>query len=319
MSNELPELSIVIPVYNEIQTIERVFSSIQNSNYKQMEVVFVDGMSSDGTFEWLENAVDSIPDYYLEKNKKRYVSPGFNSVFPITKGKYVSRLDGHSIYPSGYFEKAIEILERDEADVVGGPAEHVGKTWKGEAIAECMMHPFGVGQSFFRTKREKKYVDTVPFPIYKRSVLEDVGQYDEDLVRNQDDELNYRCRSKGYRILMDPSLETVYFVRENLKDLWQQYYQYGLYKPLVFKKVPQGRRWHQFVPAVFIVLMPASLGLGLLYWGFLLPAAVYLILLTIISVFIQNSLRKKFYSLLVFPCLHLGYGLGFLIGLFKNN
>ena len=111
----------------------------------------------------------------------------------------------------------------------------------------------------------------------------------------------------------------IYFVRENLKDLWQQYYQYGLYKPLVFKKVPQGRRWHHFVPAVFIVLMPASLGLGLLYWGFLLPAAVYLMLLTIISVFIQNSLRKKLYSLLVFPCLHLGYGLGFIIGLFKNN
>ena len=201
----------------------------------------------------------------------------------------------HSEYknPSGYIEKAIEILKRDEADVVGGPAKHVGKTWKGEAIARCMMHPFGVGQSSFRTERVKKYVDTVPFPIYKRSVLEDVGQYDEDFVRNQDDELNYRSRSKGYRILMDPSLETVYYVRENLKDLWNQYYQYGLYKPLVFKKVPHGKRWYHFVPAIFIVLMPASLGLGLLHWGFLLPAAAYLILLTIISVFIQNSLRRN--------------------------
>ena len=317
MINELPELSIVIPVYNEIQTIESVFISIQNSNYKCKEVIFVDGMSSDGTFEWLENAVENIPDYYLEKNLKQYVSPGFNSVFPKTIGKYVARLDGHSIYPSEYFEKAVEILERDEADVVGGPAKHVGRTWKGEAIASCMMHPFGVGKSSFRTERIKKFVDTVPFPIYKRSVLEDVGQYDEDLVRNQDDELNYRCRSKGYRILMDPSLETIYHVRENLKDLWYQYFQYGLYKPMVFNKVPQGKRWYHFVPVVFIVLMPASLGLGLLHWGFLLPAATYLILVTIISFSIQNSLYKKLYSLLVFPCVHLAYGIGFLIGLLK--
>ena len=141
--------------------------------------------------------------------------------------------------------------------------------------------------------------------------------YDEDLVHNQDDELNYRYRSKGYRILMDPSLETVYFVRENLKDLWHQYFQYGLYKPMVFNKVPQGRRWHHFVPAIFTALMPVSLGLGCFYWGFMLPIAAYLILLIIISMPIQNSLRKKLYSLIVFPCLHLGYGLGFIMGSLK--
>ena len=311
------QLSIIVPVRNEIEFIEQSFCSIVQTGPDGKEVFFIDGMSNDGTFEWLENAVKNIQDYYIEKNEKQYVSFGFNSIFPKTKGKYVSRLDGHSIYPSEYFEKAVEILERDEADVVGGPAKHVGKTWKGEAIARCMMHPFGVGQSSFRTERVKKYVDTVPFPIYKRSVLEDIGLYDEELVRNQDDELNYRCRSNGYRILMDPSLETVYYVRENLKELWYQYYQYGLYKPLVFKKVPHGRRWYHFMPAVFIVLMPASLGLGLLHWGFMLPAAAYLILLIIISSFIQNSFYKKLYSLLVFPCLHLGYGIGFLFGLLK--
>ena len=318
MSSKIPELSIVIPVYNEIQTIKRVLSSIQNSRYKRKEVIFVDGMSDDGTFEWLENAVENIPDFYIEKNEKQYVSFGFNSIFPKTKGKYVSRVDGHSVYPSGYFEKAIEILKRDDADVVGGPAKHVGKTWKGEAIARCMMHPFGVGQSSFRTERVKKYVDTVPFPIYKRSVFEDVGLYDEDLVRNQDDELNYRCRKKGYRILMDPDLETEYFVRENLGDLWYQYFQYGLYKPMVFKKVPTGSRLYHFVPAIFTFLLPLVLGLGLWHRIFIIPLAIYLILLIIISSSTKGSLRQKLYSLLVFPCLHIGYGLGFIIGLFKK-
>ena len=311
------QLSIIVPVRNEIEFIEQSFCSIVQTGPDGKEVFFIDGMSNDGTFEWLENAVKNIQDYYIEKNEKQYVSFGFNSIFPKTKGKYVSRVDGHSLYPSGYFEKAIEILERDEADVVGGPAKHVGKNWKGETIAKCMMHPFGVGQSSFRTERGKKYVDTVPFPIYKRSVLEDVGLYDEDLVRNQDDELNYRCGAKGYRILMDPALETEYYVRENIGDLWQQFFQYGLYKPLVFKKVSQGRRCYHLVPAIFIALMPALLGLGLIHWSFLIPIITYLMLLIIISVAIQNSLRKKLYSLLVFPCLHLGYGLGFITGIFK--
>ena len=177
-----------------------------------------------------------------------------------------------------------------------------------------MMHPFGVGLSSFRTQKKIMYVDTIPFPIYKRSVLEDVWLYDEDLVRNQDDDLNYRCWSKGYRILMDPTLETKYYVRENLGDLWQQYFQYGLFKPLVFKKVPQGRRWHHFMPAVITVFLPVLLALGLFHWSFLLPVMTYFTLLVIISGFIQNSMRKKFYSILVFPCLHFGYGLGFTSG-----
>ena len=314
MQTESPIVSIVIPVYNEIDTIKDAFISICNSNYDRKEIFFVDGMSNDGTYEWLDQAVKDVPNCYLEKNEKRFVSYGFNQVFPKTVGKYVSRLDGHSKYPSDYFEIAVNILDRDEADVVGGPAKHVGKTWKGETIASCMMHPFGVGLSSFRTETRKKYVDTVPFPVYKRSVLENVGLYDEELVRNQDDELNYRCGAKGYRILMDPALGTKYFVRENLSDLWKQYFQYGLFKPLVFKKVPQGRRWHHFMPAVFSVFLPVLSGLGLLHWSFLLPVMTYFTLLVIISGFIQNSMCKKFYSILVFPCLHFGYGLGFISG-----
>tara|TARA_B100000686_G_scaffold355365_1_gene473567 strand:+ start:5603 stop:6541 length:939 start_codon:yes stop_codon:yes gene_type:complete len=311
------QLSVIIPVKNEMSNIKAVYKSIFNSNYKNKEVYFVDAGSTDGTYEWLAKVTKNKTNYYLDINPKSSVSHGFNLIFPKTKGKYISRLDGHSIYPKGYFEKAIGILERNEADVVGGPAHHEGKTWKGKAIAKCMMHPFGVGKTSFRTQREKKYVDTIPFPIYKRSVFEKVGLYDEELFRNQDDELNYRCREKGYRILMDPDLETIYYVRENLKDLWNQYFQYGLYKPLVLKKVPSGRRLHHFAPPLFTISIPVLIFLGTINWFFFLPIFAYFILLFLISISIQDTIRKKLYSLFVFPCLHLGYGLGYIIGLIK--
>ena len=133
-----------------------------------------------------------------------------------------------------------------------------------------MMHPFGVGNSKFRTSNKEQYVDTVPFPIYKGDVLKNIGLYDEEL-KNQDDELNTGV-ANGYKILMSPLLKTNYLVRENLFDLSKQYYLYGLYKPIVFKKVVYGFRSYHFAPAIHLILSILSLaiiglnGFGLLYF-----------------------------------------------------
>ena len=133
---------------------------------------FIDGLSDDGTYEWLKNALlkQLITVNFLGTIKSMLV------MVPIkfsknTKGEFISRLDGHTIYPETYFTDAIEVLKNKHVDVVGGPANHIGFEWRGKVIANCMMHPFGVGNSKFRTSNKEQYVDTVPFPIYKRDVL----------------------------------------------------------------------------------------------------------------------------------------------------
>ena len=182
-------------------------------------------------------------------NNEKYVSFGFNQVFNQTKGKYISRIDGHTVYPENYFCNAINIIKKKSIDVVGGPAKHIGIGWKGKIIATCMMHPFGTGNSKFRISKKEQFVDTVPFPIYKREVLKKIGLYDEELIKNQDDELNYRCIANGFKILMSPALTTKYLVRENATDLSKQYYLYGFYKPIVFKKVKNSYKIYHYVPA----------------------------------------------------------------------
>ena len=136
-----------------------------------------------------------------------------------------------------------------------------------------MMHPFGVGNSKFRISNEEQYVDTVPFPFHKRKVLEEVGLYDEELIKNQDDELNYRCVENGFKIFMSPKLKTNYLVRENLIDLSEQYFLYGLYKPLVFKKVSLVQK-STILPAIHFILSILSLAafhiINILYIIFLL-------------------------------------------------
>jgi len=313
-------LSIIAPVRNEIEYISRTFNSICEATVDiECEIFFVDGNSDDGTYEWLNSALIGIENCSLISNSKKYVNFGFNIAFPMTSGKYISRLDGHTIYPKNYFKTSIDILDNNEADIVGGPAMHRGRTWRGETIAKCMMHYFGVGNSSFRISDNRMLVDTIPFAVYKRKVFEDVGLYDEELIKNQDDEHNYRCRSFGYRIMMDPKLKTDYFVKETLIDLWSQYFRYGLYKPLVFKKTPSGKRLHHIIPSLFMISGILTILLSLFKSFFLLPIILYSCLLIIISIMIQPTIKRKFYSVLVFPCLHIAYGAGYIFGLLKNT
>jgi len=312
-------LSIIVPIRNEIKYISQTFDSIISStSIVESEIFFVDGISNDGTYEWLKNAVKKYKNCQLRVNQNKFVSSGFNSVFHETKGEYISRIDGHTIYPKTYFTKAIDILKNKEVDVVGGPANHIANSWKGMSIANCMMNSFGVGNSKFRISKKETYVDTIPFPVYKRSVLEDVGLYDEELIKNQDDELNYRCISKGYKILMNPELITNYMVRENLIDLWKQYFFYGVYKPIVFKKTKYGARFYHFIPAIHSFCSILVLVMGFFNPCYLLYFLIYLFFDLVFSIISSNSIKTTFFCFFVYPCLHYSYGLGFIQGYFKR-
>ena len=313
------QLSIIIPIYNEILYISRSFESIILAGSEiESEFFFVDGQSNDGTYEWIEKAIKKIDNCRLILNDKKFVSHGFNLIFNDTKGKFISRVDGHTIYPKSYFSDAMDIFSKNNADVVGGPANHIGISWKGKVIANCMMHPFGVGNSKFRISKEEQYVDTVPFPIYKRKVLEKVGLYDEELIKNQDDELNYRCVENGFKILMSPQLETNYLVRDNLIDLSKQYFFYGFYKPLVFKKVSYGARFYHFIPAIHSILSILSLSVFKYNQYSLYYFFYYLIFALIFSIKKNMRFKDVLYGTFAFFTIHYSYGIGFIQGYFKR-
>lgn len=312
-------LSIIVPVRNEITHISKSFNSIIKAASKlESEIFFVDGKSNDGTYEWLRNVTKTINNCKLVINNEKYVSYGFNQVFNETKGKYISRIDGHTIYPENYFSNAINILKNQSIDVVGGPAKHIGTSWKGEIIATCMMHPFGTGNSKFRISKKEQFVYTVPFPIYRREVLKKIGLYDEELIKNQDDELNYRCVANGFKILMSPALTTKYLVRENAFDLSKQYYLYGLYKPFVFKKVNYGYKIYNYVPAFHLLFSFLSLILFPLANYSVYYILCYLIFSLIFSYRKTKGIRAIIYGVLIFATIHYSYGIGFIAGYFKS-
>jgi len=309
-------LSIVIPTLNEQSHIENLIRSFDDNDSINKEILITDGGSSDSTTEIVRQLEYSNSRIHLLENPERYVSQGFNKAFKNAKGNYISLVGAHAQYPKNYFSHCIEAIASGECDAAGGFLIQKGKTPMGHAIAQVMSSRFGVGDTPFRTTQKRMYVDSVAFAVYDRKVFDKVGLLDEELVRNQDDEFHYRLNEAGFRILMLPELEVIYYVRDSLKALFIQYYQYGLYKPLVFKKVFSGMKWRHLVPAFFVLYLLSFL--LVLWWPFwMLPLIMYLVMDIYFSLNSPQSWNVKVRSLIVFPVLHIAYGSGFIMGLWK--
>ncbi|MFM8486175.1 MAG: glycosyltransferase family 2 protein [Bacteroidota bacterium] len=312
------KLSVIIPTFNEADNIGKLVQSLNEMDDLDKEIIFSDGGSDDGTREKITDAAEKYGNIVLVDNPGRYVSHAFNNACKVAKGDYIALIGAHSVYPADYFRVCVEHLDAGLCDAAGGFLLHQGSGATGEAIAYAMSTKFGVGDTEFRTEPEKKYVDSVAFAVYNRKVFDTAGYFDEALVRDQDDEFHYRMNSLGLRILMIPELIVTYFVRNTLRGVASQYYQYGLYKPLVFRRVVSSVRPRHLVPSLFVLYL-ASLPLALLNKVWILPLVLYSLLALFFSARSSLSLSSRLITPLIYPVLHISYGTGFLIGLMKSR
>ena len=311
-------ISAIIPCLNEASHIESIIDVFFSSAPSPSEAIVVDAGSNDGTVELIQSLISKYEGLTLINNPDKTVSTAFNKAFPLSKGRYVCLLGAHSYYSSNYFREAYEVLKRNEADAVGGFLEQYGVTAFGEAAALAMSSKFGVGDTEFRTTRRKCYVDSVAFAIYKREVFASVGLLDTDLIRNQDDELHYRINRFGYKILMLPNIYAQYQVRSSPSKLFTQYYQYGLFKPLVLKKIKTAIRFRHIVPAMFVFYL-FSLPLIAINPIWIAPLLAYIKLSLINALLITKSRKISEIIRIIYASiiLHFAYGIGFVFGLKK--
>lgn len=327
MINNFPFISILIPLHNEAGFIEYSLGAVLAQDYplEFIEILVIDGFSTDKTREIIAQLATQHPLVRLcvIDNPGRIVPTGMNIALRETKGDIIIRVDGHCIIAPDYVRKCVEHIQKDNVDGVGGPMESIGETQMAKVIAIGMSTPFGVGNSAFRTISGKSMLaDTVPFPAYTRQIIERAGFYDEELVRNQDDEYNYRIRESGGKILLADDVRSTYFSRTSLKGLWRQYFQYGYWKVRVLQKHPHQMSLRQFVPPVFVLALLFSSLFALFSDTRPLSIIVHLTyLLANLGASLWTASRRGWFALpylpLVFAILHLSYGLGFLLGLLK--
>jgi succinoglycan biosynthesis protein ExoA len=321
-----PRVSVIMPIRNEADFIAQSLGAVLAQDYPRdlMEVIVADGCSDDQTPAIVRGMAAADGRVTLLENRGRIVAHGLNQSLAIATGEIIVRVDGHCEVARDYVSCCVAHLLRGEAEGVGGPLETIGDTPIARAIAVAMSSKFGVGNSAFRTVMgQSMLVDTVAFPAYTRKVLDRVGAFDTELVRNQDDEFNYRLRKLGGRLLLAADVRARYYSRSSLRSLWRQYLQYGYWKVRVLQKHPRQMSLRQFIPPVFVFVL--LLGVLASPWAvgrMLLATWVGLYLLANLVATATSAARLPGLAglpvlPLAFGILHVSYGSGFLIGLVK--
>lgn len=323
-----PSVSVIIPCREEVRHIGRTLAAVVANDYprERLEVLVVDGMSTDGTREVIEAFAREYPYVRLIDNPKKITPAALNLGIAQARGEVILRVDSHSLIPPHYISTLVTWQKRTGADNVGGVCVNLpgSDTAMARAIALAQSHPFGIGDAYFRLgTRVPRWVDTVPFGCFRREVFSRVGLFDEDHVRTEDDEFNLRLKKHGGRLLLVPGLQVQYYTRDTLAKIGRMYFQYGYFKALVARKLGAVLKTRHLVPAMFVsflfisgllslvrALWPlASLGLLGLYGLADLAGATHAAWRARAGWAVGACL------LLVFPTLHLSYGLGFLWGI----
>lgn len=325
----VPFVSVVIPCYNEEKFIGPLLENILAQDYpaERMEVLVVDGYSTDNTREIIQEILSRDKRIRLLNNEKQYVSFALNKAILESEGEIIIRMDAHAVYPDKYISKLVDWLEKLKADNVGGsvvtiPSQNTAKGW---AIATAISSPFGIGDSRFRLKTKKvQKVDTVPFGCYRKEVFDRIGLFNESLLRNQDDEFNGRLVEYGGKIYLIPDIEIHYYSRNKIWSIIRMFYQYGLFKPLVNLKLKKPASLRQFAPPVFLlyltslaIVLTFAPVLALYYSGFLLVYLVLDLAFTLRAIFLSNRLSLIIYLPWLYFLIHITYGFGYLKGIVK--
>jgi glycosyltransferase involved in cell wall biosynthesis len=325
-------VSIVVPCRNEAKAIHAFLISLLNQEMGDInwEAIIADGMSDDGTRKVLEQFSKEHRQIRMIDNPSRIVSTGLNACIRAAAGDIILRMDVHTEYKADYVRRCVEVLRKTNAANVGGACIAIQTGYVGRAIAAAFHSPFAVGGARWHQTSYEGPVDTVHLGCWRREVLEQIGYFDETLVRNQDDELNLRLTRAGGTIWQSPDIVSWYHPRSSLGALFRQYFQYGFWKVAVIRKHRLPASWRHLVPGAFVlanfVILAAALlgtifGRGPLSW--FTEAGLGMDIAYAASVLAAATIVAKKEGWILFPILplvfnsyHIAYGLGFLLGIF---
>lgn len=310
-------ITAVCPVYNEEEYIENVLKFFIESKPDDKELILVDGGSTDRTIEIIKKWIERYNNIRLMHNRNKYVPFALNLAIKNSTGDPIVRLDAHTIYEKNYFEKILETFEKTNADIVGGPMRKIGSTDFQLAVAYATTSLFGIGNSKIHKIDYNGESDHVYLGAWRRNLFNEIGFFDERLIRNQDDEFHYRARSFGKRIYLSSEIISYYYPRKTFSGLFKQYFQYGLFKPLVLKKIKSEIKVRHLIPAIFSLYIILLTFLFLYNKLFLIPLLIYLITDFIFTTYSRGNIKQQLGTFVVFPIIHFAYGFGSILGIAK--
>lgn len=312
------KVSIIIPCRNEKDYVIPFIDSLtKQKGFHEFQIIIADGDSDDGTGKLLKTISQNFTNIIILRNPKKIVSSGLNLALAHSSGEFVVRMDMHTTYEPDYVYQCVNILSSANSDVwcVGGPWQpQPNKSFIGRAISEAFNNRVVSGNSRSRDLNFSGSVDTVYLGCWRKDRLIELGGFDEELVRNQDDELCLRIRLNfGKKILQNAKIKSYYEPRSSLSKLFMQYYQYGYWKVMVAKKHGQFGSYRHWVFIMLPLLCIPVIALNPLAIVWL--SGVYFILLFIGAITSRKhqSIFVRLASLVPGLIMHISYYLGLIV------
>lgn len=318
-------VAVIIPTLNEERFIVNCIKSImvQSFPFEKMDVMIVDGGSKDRTKEIVTEYQNKYSNIRLIDNPGKIQSIAFNIGVKESNAPVIIRLDAHASYDSFYIEKCIEGLQEDSSrGNVGGRCSilpYNDSLWA-KANAILNYSRFGIGGSAFRVGTKPQNVDSVPFGAFPRTVIDEVGGMREDLKRGEDNEINSRIRKAGYNVFFDPEIKSSYYARPTLRASCKQMFANGESIGHLFYVDRESVGIRHMVPLVFVIGIICGIILSFisrpLLYVFVAGMSLYLLcdLMASIIAVKEHGCRFLFPLFLLFPCVHVSYGMGTIKG-----
>jgi glycosyltransferase involved in cell wall biosynthesis len=324
----LPLVSIVIPLLNEIEMIERCIQSILVQDYPidLIEIIAVDGMSRDGSRERVAEYALRYPNVKLLDNPLQRTPIALNIGVRKAIGSVIIILGAHTRIKYDFISINIHYMKKYNYYCVGGTQVNVGDTFFQRAAGYAMGSIFGIPSAPYRFLENDGFVDTVAYAAYNKELFEQVGYFDEEHIISEDAEFNWRIRRFGHKIFYTPKIVTFYYPRKTFGRLFKQFYNYGILRVNMFKKHSYSFKLFHLAPPVFVLFL---VGLALLTLCgslfsllFVSLVLVYFLYLSVGAVYTCRNHESYDYLLIVpllFIVMHISWGSGFWVGLFCNK
>jgi succinoglycan biosynthesis protein ExoA len=318
------KVSVLIPCRNEVQYIENCIHNVHSFDEPDggFEVIVIDGLSTDGTGEILSRLKSQLSELVVIDNPGKTVPRAMNLGIQQAKGEYIVRADVRCIHPKSYLRDLMELSERTGADNVGGVLVPMsGETYVQKSIALAYKSRIAMGGALRDRGDFVGETDTVYGGCFKRQRLLEIGMYDEEMVRNQDDELSFRLRERGGKIIQDGRIKVQYWPRRFYWQLFKQFLQYGYWKIPVIKKHPQQASPRHFLPGVFVLGLTFLAVASFADWRSLLGLGIYSGSY-LFSIGLESFRLSRKESLRLWPgvlvsiiLIHISFGIGFVVSL----
>ena len=327
---EYPPVSVVMPVRNEERHLAESVRHVLSQDYPgPLELVLAVAPSADRTEQIARDLEAAEPRVSVVANPSGRIPTALNLAVGTARHQVIARIDGHALFPPDYLRTAVAVLAQTGAADVGGVMAAEGETPFQQAVAWGMTSKAGVGSAGWHTGGQAGPADSVYLGVYRREMIQQAGGWDEEMLRAEDWELNYRIRAGGGLVWFTPELRVTYRPRASLRALGAQYFHYGRWRRVVMREHPETASFRYLAPPAAAALVGAGLLAGLaglagiaagaptaiaaLTAGLAIPL-IYLAGITAVSAMLSRGLKPRVRAQLplVLAVMHMCWGTGFL-------